>query len=350
MRVNIQKIQKCQPAASDTPDLIQTECVADSGLARQNTKKSTERKKYEKSKMDGSAWMKNRTVLSGKPRSNIINTALHWFTKHNIVCLLLLSKISSPATPPTPSTTAQESWHSSLHYTSCASSHMAVRYDFLNWQNQRFTIHNHHINSQILQKIHFTAPKTMNKMIKSINGNRQYLNKMKIIHWNLGSRAWMNKLVEVEALLTERKPDICIISESNLWAYTPIEDRQIPGHKIILPDTMTSMGHARVVMIVRNELDVQLLPEYMDTETSSIWIKIGSGKKNSWVIGGIYREHVILGRGDTHLPWAEKQRLQDWRWSRIIRNWELASRNQRCIVIGDLNLDHHKWQNPEASP
>ena len=36
------KTKKCQPAASDTPDLIQTECVADSGLARY--KKISERK------------------------------------------------------------------------------------------------------------------------------------------------------------------------------------------------------------------------------------------------------------------------------------------------------------------
>ena len=38
------KHKKCQPAAGDTPDLIQTECVSDSGLARPNKKIKTERK------------------------------------------------------------------------------------------------------------------------------------------------------------------------------------------------------------------------------------------------------------------------------------------------------------------
>ena len=45
------KTKKCQPAASDThiPDLIQTECVADSGLARQNKKnKLNEKNKNER--------------------------------------------------------------------------------------------------------------------------------------------------------------------------------------------------------------------------------------------------------------------------------------------------------------
>ena len=40
------KTKKCQPAARDTPDLIQTECVPGRGLTRHKTKKSTERKKY----------------------------------------------------------------------------------------------------------------------------------------------------------------------------------------------------------------------------------------------------------------------------------------------------------------
>ena len=38
------KTKQCQPAASDTPDLIQTECVTDSGLAC--PKKLTEHKIY----------------------------------------------------------------------------------------------------------------------------------------------------------------------------------------------------------------------------------------------------------------------------------------------------------------
>ena len=33
--LHVTKTKKCQSAARDTPDLIQTECVPDSGLARQ---------------------------------------------------------------------------------------------------------------------------------------------------------------------------------------------------------------------------------------------------------------------------------------------------------------------------
>ena len=43
---SINKTKKCQPAARDTPDLIQTECVPDSWLTRPNKKNITERKNY----------------------------------------------------------------------------------------------------------------------------------------------------------------------------------------------------------------------------------------------------------------------------------------------------------------
>ena len=37
---NHNKTKKCQPVARDTPDLIQTECVPDNGLARQKNKQN----------------------------------------------------------------------------------------------------------------------------------------------------------------------------------------------------------------------------------------------------------------------------------------------------------------------
>ena len=333
------KTQNCWPAARDTSR--KSASIPDSRPAGNKQKNKQNEKNMINKNNNLNLTLVKKDVTSFKS----MRTVVHWLTRHNIICLLLLSKVLNPTILHSQSTT-QDSWNSSYN-TACASIHWEAKDDMLNWQNQMNHILNHHINSVLLQKIHFTAPKKMNTLVKSINGNRQGLSKIKIIHWNLGSRAWENKLVELEVLLAEQKPDICIISESNLWAHTPMEDRHIQGHKIILPDTMESMGHARVAMIVRNEIDVQLLPELMDKETSTIWIKIGKGKKNSWTIGGIYREHVVLGRGETHLSGNERQRLQEWRWQRIVNKWQQASRNQRCLVMGDLNLDFLRWHNPD---
>ena len=61
------------------------------------------------------------------------------------------------------------------------------------------------------------SSKIMNRLIRAKNGNGAPRNQLKIIHWNAGSRLWDNKLIEIESLLLEEKPDMCYMSEANLW-------------------------------------------------------------------------------------------------------------------------------------
>ena len=82
--------------------------------------------------------------------------------------------------------------------------------------------------------------KKMNKLQKIRNGNR--VEQLKIIHWNLGSKLWCNKLEDIELLLTEFKPDLCYISEANLWNGLDYHEREILGHEIIYPNTMERLG------------------------------------------------------------------------------------------------------------
>ena len=76
--------------------------------------------------------------------------------------------------------------------------------------------------------------------------------KLKVIHWNAGSKLWENKLDMIENLLSDKKPDLCFISKANLWSHVPDYEMVIPGHHLILPSTMTSLNHARIVLIVRD--------------------------------------------------------------------------------------------------
>ena len=82
--------------------------------------------------------------------------------------------------------------------------------------------------------------KKRNKLQKIRNGNR--VEQLKIIHWNLGSKLWCNKLEDIELLLTEFKPDLCYISEANLWNGLDHHEREILGHEIIYPNTMGKAG------------------------------------------------------------------------------------------------------------
>ena len=57
--------------------------------------------------------------------------------------------------------------------------------------------------------------KTSNKQMEIEHGNgKKALN---IIHWNMGSKLWAKKTDEVCYLLTDYNPDVCIISEANLY-------------------------------------------------------------------------------------------------------------------------------------
>ena len=85
----------------------------------------------------------------------------------------------------------------------------------------------------------------------------------------------------------------------------------------------------------------------MDNETATIWIRVGATRASSLTIGGIYRQHQILGQADRETSSLELQRQQETRWTKVINSWTKAARNSRCVVIGDLNLDHLKWATPE---
>ena len=187
--------------------------------------------------------------------------------------------------------------------------------------------------------------KKMNKLQKIRNGNR--VEQLKIIHWNLGSKLWCNKLEDIELLLNEFKPDLCYISEANLWNGLDHHEREILGHEIIYPNTMERLGHARIILLVREGISVVKLNQYMESDTATIWVRVGSSKKKNIIVGGIYRQHRVLGVTDKEASRLELKLEQEERWKRVVKHWKAASNNAKCITMGDINLDYKRWQEPE---
>ena len=132
---------------------------------------------------------------------------------------------------------------------------------------------------------HWETSKILNKRQKIKNGNR--IDQFKIVHWNLGSRKWNKKLDEIELLCTEQRPDLCFISEANLWEGLDSHEYEIPGHQIILPNTMATNKHARIVLLVRDGIEVLKLNQYMSNDIATIWVQVGRNKK-SIRVGGVY--------------------------------------------------------------
>ena len=132
-----------------------------------------------------------------------------------------------------------------------------------------------------------------------------------------------------------------------MWNNLQDHEMVIPGHKLILPLTNQTMNHSRIVLIAKMELNVSIQTEYMDNSTATVWVKVGNSRNSSIIIEGIYREHQQLGLTDPNATHMEIQREQEKRWCKIVKNWKAAGQKSKCVIIGDLNLDYNRWEDPE---
>ena len=68
-----------------------------------------------------------------------------------------------------------------------------------------------------------------NKLVQITNGNGRKT--ISILHWNMGSRNYINKTDEARQLLAEKNPDILIVSEVNLFSDATLEQKLIVGYQ-----------------------------------------------------------------------------------------------------------------------
>ena len=109
--------------------------------------------------------------------------------------------------------------------------------------------------------ISWTSSKLRNRKIKSDNGNRNNQSNLSVIHWNGGAKKWSNKKLEIESLLQEKSPDLCFISEANIWDDLEANEIDLEGYNTYLPNTMKSLHHSRIVLLAKNDLTLKIIPE-----------------------------------------------------------------------------------------
>ena len=59
-------------------------------------------------------------------------------------------------------------------------------------------------------RVRVVSRKLQNKLVRSRNGNGKIRNCVTLLHWNLGSKLWPKKLLEIEAVTLQYSPDIFI--------------------------------------------------------------------------------------------------------------------------------------------
>ena len=132
------------------------------------------------------------------------------------------------------------------------------------------------------------SSKKRNKGKKIINGNGQIRNILTVVHWNLGARQWQRKIEEMEMLLLEKEPDLAFITDANLLEMVPDNCRNINGYSLILPKTMEYLKYSRIVLLVKNGVEIEVLNSCMEKDISAIWVKIGKVGRKPLVVGGVY--------------------------------------------------------------
>ena len=188
--------------------------------------------------------------------------------------------------------------------------------------------------------LHLTNKKR-NKNKKIENGN--IIRELKILHWNAGSRHLKNKTHELQHLIDSRKPDVFLVSEANVFSSDQAHEIVIPGFNMIRTKAWSTLGHCRLVALVRNGLQMEIVDNWMDEHISSIWFRVASRGIKTLHIGAIYRVHSILDQPEV----TDSEQQQTNRWRLFIEQWQKAGRQADCIVVGDTNLDHLKWACPD---
>ena len=192
--------------------------------------------------------------------------------------------------------------------------------------------------------IQYMSNKERNKEKKSENGNGGLRQNILAIHWNLGSKMWERKRTEIKAVMAQYQSDIFIVSEVNLK--TDLEDfeKDITGYEMILPKSAQSHNFSRIVMLIKQGVQVEILDKFMDDLVAAIWIKIGAKGRKQITMCGIYREHKYIHNGapeESESPASQKER-----WYKFVSTWTKATGKDDVIVFSDTNLDYVRWATP----
>ena len=191
-----------------------------------------------------------------------------------------------------------------------------------------------------------TTGKIRNKYQRTRNGNGTNRQNVTIIHWNMGAKIWTRKMLEIEAIILQYTPDIYIISEANLPRSLSEDERRIAGYNILTPPIPDNHNLYRLVVLVKDGMDVKVINELSDENLSALWLKTGTRGRRPMIIGAMYREFRYIHQKIQTESGTDREQMQ--RWNQMIEKWKIAARMGDVTVIGDINLDFARWGNPDT--
>ena len=196
-----------------------------------------------------------------------------------------------------------------------------------------------------------------NNLQHTTNGNRRL--GYNLVTWNCRKGLLQKEnedtatFIDLKNLIQIKKPHAIGITEADIYGLnTTNETRttrfstqevlnklQIDGYSIVLPDSWTEYGVARVIVYTSDEIVVtkhSLQP--MNKDLQSVTIDIGLGREKKTTVNFFYREWKG-GISRENSQASQKDRL-----SRQIDHWnDLSNSGRDYIIMGDNNLCSKLW-------
>ena len=119
---------------------------------------------------------------------------------------------------------------------------------------------------------------------------------MKIVHFNKGPSYLINAMPDVESIVSEYKPHILGLSESNFKKSHDENDVQIENYKPHFSKTLENpiLNASRVAVYVHNDIVAKQRSDLESDLFSSIWLELGLKRNKKIVFYIIYNPATFL--------------------------------------------------------
>ena len=182
-----------------------------------------------------------------------------------------------------------------------------------------------------------------NHFSKYTNGNRKQSG-IRICHFNKGNSFLGNRIHEIENIISQHRPHVLGISESNYFKGHDQDSVQIEHYKMLTSKTLenTDLNVSRVCVYLHNSLVGKVRYDLMNDTFSSIWVEVGLPQKRKILIANVYREWGYLRQDNPAVSRDLSEQIK--RWDTFLGQWERAlDEDREVIVTGDINLNHLEW-------
>ena len=141
--------------------------------------------------------------------------------------------------------------------------------------------------------------------------------------------------------IQEQSCDVCSISEVDIHDFDDKKPFSIEGYKTFFPIKRTGTNTKRLICFVKIGIEAKQRDDLMSESLSSVWLEI-KGINQKVLICAVYREfNDLTGNGTMNIE-QQLEKLE------ILHNQiEKASKEGLILVLGDMNIDLEKWEDPD---